>query len=158
RCALNHCRRGRSGTPRLWLVCLLRSLPWSGSFASGSACFERCRSSTRCQPQFGCPTSARHAKMGNTSMPSPPVHRVYAIQSARHRLIFLYGLGRFAAAGVLTAIGLGLIDYLLRLHDPVARWLISVAFVALIITSFWKLVLPVLRSGKDLVGTARRIE
>src|SRR5262245_31119873 len=91
-------------------------------------------------------------------MPSPLVHRVYAVQLAARRLILLYGLGRFVAATVLAAIGLGLVDFLLRLHDPVARWLVSVAFVLLIVKGFWKFMVPALRSNQDLIGTARRIE
>src|SRR5438477_2839177 len=91
-------------------------------------------------------------------MSSPLVNRVHDVQAAARRLMLLYGFGRFAAAGLLAAIGLGLIDYLLRLHDPVARWLISASFIALIVIGFWKLVVPVLRSKQDLIGTARRIE
>src|SRR3954447_9569010 len=91
-------------------------------------------------------------------MPSPIYHRVHDVQVTASRLILLYGLGRFAAAGMLSAIGLGLIDYLLRLHDPAARWLLSASFVALVLGSFWKLFVPVLRANQDVIGTARRIE
>jgi len=69
-------------------------------------------------------------------MPSALYNRVHDVQMAARRLILLYGLGRFAAAGILSAIGLGLIDYLLRLHDPVARWLLSASFLVLLVASF----------------------
>src|SRR4051812_44044480 len=92
------------------------------------------------------------------SMTSPLHQRVHDVQVAARRLTLLFGLGRFAATVILSATGLGLIDYLLRIHDPVARWLISVSFAVLVAASFWKLVMPVLRLKQDLVGTARRIE
>jgi hypothetical protein len=86
------------------------------------------------------------------------VQRVHEVQSEARRLILLYGLARFVAASILTAIGLGLIDYLLRLHYPVARWLVSASFAVMIVASVWKCVVPVLRPRQDPIGTARRIE
>ena len=91
-------------------------------------------------------------------MSSPLLHRVQKVQASARRLICLYALARLEVAVIAAAIGLCFIDYLLRLHDPLARWLVSASFVALIAASYWKLALPVLRSKRDLIATARRIE
>jgi hypothetical protein len=91
-------------------------------------------------------------------MPSPLLHRVHDVQAAAYRLTLICGLARFAAVAILSVIGLGLVDYLLRFHDPIARWLIPVSLLALLATSFLKLVVPVLRSSQNMIATARRIE
>src|SRR2546423_9963654 len=91
-------------------------------------------------------------------MSSSLLHRVQNVQAAARRLICLYGLARFAVASIVASVGLSFIDYLLRLHDPVARWLFFALFVALIVASFRVFVWPVLWLNRDSIATARRIE
>ncbi|HMC09984.1 MAG TPA: hypothetical protein VKH44_01790, partial [Pirellulaceae bacterium] len=89
--------------------------------------------------------------------PSLP-NRVQQVQTIASRLMFFHGLARFAVAVVLAITGLGFLDYLLRLHDPLARWLLSASLLATVIFAFNKLVLPSLRVHQSPIGTARRIE
>src|SRR5437870_1825082 len=91
-------------------------------------------------------------------MSSSLLHRVQNVHAAARRLICLYGLARFAVAGIVASVALCLIDYLLRIHDPVARWLICALFLGLISASFRKFVLPVLWLKRDPIATARRTE
>ncbi|HMC09850.1 MAG TPA: hypothetical protein VKH44_01115, partial [Pirellulaceae bacterium] len=73
-------------------------------------------------------------------MSSSLPNRVQQVQTIASRLMLLHGLARFAAAVVLAITGLGLLDYLLRLHDPLARWLLSASLLATVIFAFNKLV------------------
>jgi hypothetical protein len=85
-------------------------------------------------------------------------HRVEQVQHAATRLTWLYGLARFATATLAAIIGLGLLDYLLRMHDPTARWLWSAAAAGLAMVAFAKLGWPAIRFRHSLLETARRIE
>ena len=85
-------------------------------------------------------------------MLSPILHRVHDVQLAARRLMYLHCTSRLATICLFAFVGLGLIDYALRLHDPVARWLLSAAFLDLVGTGFWKLVWPVLRSKQSPVA------
>src|SRR6476620_3617462 len=84
--------------------------------------------------------------------------RVARVGAAARRLRWVYGLARFGAAVLAIVVGLGLIDYLLRLHAPVARWLLSAVGVVLTIIAFLKLAWPAIRLRQSAVSTARRIE
>ncbi len=97
-------------------------------------------------------------KLKTPFMHSPLLYRVHELRAAAYRLVLICGLARFASAAILSFIGLGLIDYLLRVHDPIARWLMSASLAMLLAISFWKLVVPALRLRPSLVATARRIE
>ena len=85
-------------------------------------------------------------------------NRVEQVQAAGRRLLWWYALARFAAALLVIAAGLCSIDYLLRLHDPLARWLLSSLAVALAVIAFVKIAWPSLRARHSLIATARRIE
>src|SRR6266436_9702485 len=84
--------------------------------------------------------------------------RVESVRATATRLTWAYGLGRFAAATIATVVALGLIDFLLRLHDPASRWLFSTAAAALIVFAFTKLAWPALKFRQALIATARKIE
>src|SRR6266487_3862794 len=91
-------------------------------------------------------------------MPPSLPNRVHQVQATARRLMCLHGLAWFAVAVVLAIISLGLLDYLLRLHDPLARWLLSVALLASAILAFTEFVLPAILVRQSPIATARRIE
>ena len=65
-------------------------------------------------------------------MPPSLDRRVQQVQRLAGRLVRIHGLAWFAAAAVAGLAGLAIVDYLLRLNDPAARWLISAAAAALV--------------------------
>ena len=83
----------------------------------------------------------------NTVMAHALQNRVEQVRAAGRRLLWWYALARFVAAVLLIAAGLCLIDYLLRLHDPLARWLLSSLAVALAVIAFLKIAWPSLRAA-----------
>lgn len=85
-------------------------------------------------------------------------NRVARVQTAASRLTWMYGLARFAAVVVAILVGLALIDYLLRLHIPAGRWLLSVTAAMLAVVAFIRIGWPALRARQSAVATARRIE
>ncbi len=85
-------------------------------------------------------------------------NRVEQVRAAGSRLLWLYALARSLAAALAIVCGLCSIDYLLRLHDPLARWILSFLAIALAIGAFVKLAWPSLRTRPGLIATARRIE
>jgi hypothetical protein len=84
--------------------------------------------------------------------------RVEQVRAAGRRLLWWYATARFAAAVLVLGSGLCAIDYLLRLHDPLARWLLSSLAVALAGIAFVTIAWPSLRAHHSLLATARRIE
>src|SRR5260221_6265812 len=91
-------------------------------------------------------------------MPPSLPNRVQQVQTAARRLMCLHGLARFAALLIFAMTSLGLLDYLLRLHDPLARWLLSAVLLAAAILAFIKFVLPAIRVRHSPIAAARRIE
>src|SRR5262245_951522 len=84
--------------------------------------------------------------------------RVESVQHSARRLVWQYGLARFAAAVVALILAVGVIDYLFRLHDPALRWLLSAIVVAGAMYLFVRLAWPALAFRTSLVTAARRIE
>src|SRR5262245_4077671 len=84
--------------------------------------------------------------------------RVQQVQAQARRMLWQYGLARFGAALAAIVVGLGLLDYFLRPHDSLSRWILSLAAVALSIMALAKLTWPAARFVQSLVATARRIE
>jgi len=84
--------------------------------------------------------------------------RVESVQRGARRLVWQYGLARFAAAVIALVLGVGLIDYLIRLHDPALRWLFSAVALAGAAWFFLRLAWPAIAFRSNLVSAARRIE
>lgn len=91
-------------------------------------------------------------------MPHPLQTRVEAVRGRAARLLWMYGLSRFAAAAVGIIILLALADYGLRLHDAAGRWLFSLMALLGIAGAFMWLGWPALRPRKSPIEVARRIE
>src|SRR5262245_40301735 len=152
RCASNHCPPNRSGTGLCWLHCLSRSLLRNGCSAGESGC---------CNQWTDLPVNSIVAVPESTEylfMSHSLGHRVGKVQTAARRLLCLHGLARFVVATVLVVAALGLIDYGFRLHNPMARWLLSICAVALLGVAFVKLALRQLVAARGQLATARRIE
>src|SRR5262245_47446673 len=86
------------------------------------------------------------------------IQRVEQVRTAARRLVWQYALSWFALAAVAIAAGMGLVDFLLRPHDPVLRWSLSATALVLLAIGFIKLAWPALAFRQSLVGAARRIE
>src|SRR3954454_2005859 len=84
--------------------------------------------------------------------------RVESIRVAASRLTWAYGLCRFGAAAIVTLVAFCFVDWLLRAHDPVLRWLFTAAAVAFLAAEFTKLAWPAIRFRPGILTTARRIE
>src|SRR5262245_59858963 len=84
--------------------------------------------------------------------------RVESVRCGAQRLVRQYGLARFAAAALTLVLGGGALDYLFRIHNPAARWLLSLALFAGISYLFVRLAGPALAVRTNLVSAARRIE
>ncbi len=68
------------------------------------------------------------------------------------------GLALLLCAVIVIGAVFGLADYLLRLQDPGARWILSLLALAAIGWATWKFVWPALRYRLGLVQVAKRIE
>jgi hypothetical protein len=91
-------------------------------------------------------------------MTHPLQTRVAATSRQANRLLWQYGLCRFLAAAVALVAVIGVLDYLLRWHDPGLRWLVSVIALAGIGLSFYVLARPVFLTRRRLIDIAQRVE
>ena len=91
-------------------------------------------------------------------MPHPLQQRVDAVQQRVSRLAWGYALGRlFLAIAAIVAVAI-LVDYLLRLHDPGLRWILSLAAGAAIMWAAWRHLAPLFGQRHSRIAAAQRIE
>jgi hypothetical protein len=91
-------------------------------------------------------------------MPHPLQQRVDAVERRVRRLRWCYGAACFllAAAAIIAAASLA--DYLLRLHDPGLRWILSLAVAGGLGWAALRWIAPAVGSRRNLVGVAQRVE
>src|SRR5215471_18848177 len=84
--------------------------------------------------------------------------RVAQVQTTARRLVWYYALARVTTVTVIVAVSICLVDYLLRPHDLVFRWLLSAVVIGAATSAATKFAMPALRLRQSLVGVASRIE
>ncbi|MCI0360512.1 MAG: hypothetical protein L0211_18700, partial [Planctomycetaceae bacterium] len=73
-------------------------------------------------------------------------------------LVRLHGLSLLALAALAVAVAFGGLDFLLRLQDRGARWILSIGAAAALFYFAWRLVLPLFKYRLGLVQVAQKIE
>jgi len=91
-------------------------------------------------------------------MSHPLEEKVAAIGRTARLLLLFYGVSCMVAALLLTAFGLGLADYLLRVEDLGVRLICTAMLVACGVAGFWLLVRPAWPVGRSLLSVAHHIE
>ncbi len=91
-------------------------------------------------------------------MPHPLQQRVDAVERRVRRLRWLHAAGAFFLAALAIVAAASLVDYLLRLHDPGLRWMLSLSLAGGLAWLFWRLVLPAVGARRNRVQVAQRIE
>ncbi|MEX2174039.1 MAG: hypothetical protein WD872_06735, partial [Pirellulaceae bacterium] len=91
-------------------------------------------------------------------MAHPLESRVQVVRRRAIGLVRAHGVSLLLIATIAILVGFGLVDYLLRLHDPAARWMLSLAALGAILWAAWKLAIPAFRYRLGLIPTAQRIQ
>jgi hypothetical protein len=91
-------------------------------------------------------------------MPHPLQTRVEAVRRKALGLVRASGVAMLLIAAIVVATFFGMADYLLRLQDPGARWILSACAIAAVGWAAWKFVWPALCYRLGLVQVAKRIE